>query len=99
LDQVAALFEHPEVELRLEEEAGVREPRLGHGLDAVQPVLDAVDAADLVSVERRDGDLHDPAPGSDQLNEYLRVEMKIVGVQLERDLAKHIDLVGAVPRV
>ena len=99
LDQVAALFEHPEVELRLEEQAGVREPHFGHGLDAVQPILDAVDTADLISVERRDGDLHDPSPGSDQLDEYLGVEMEIIGVQLERDLAKHVDLVGAVPRV
>src|SRR5438477_210334 len=98
-DQVAALFEHAEVKLRLEEQAGVRKPRLRHGFDAVQPVLDAVDTANLISIERRDGDLHDPSSRSDQLNEYLRVEMEIIGVELKRDLAKRIDLVGAVPRV
>ena len=39
---------------------------------------------DFVSVKSGDGQLHDFAPGEQQLHDDFRIEMKAVGVQIQR---------------
>ena len=50
-------------------------------------VLHAVHAADLVAVVGRDRQLDDALPGVQQLDDDLGVEVEVVRVEPERDLA------------
>ena len=75
------------------EAAVVEEPQpLGagneHRLRDIPGVLQAVHAADLVPVVGGDRQLLQPEPGEEELDDDLGVEVEVVRVQRERDLAQ-----------
>jgi hypothetical protein len=65
----------------------------------VAGVPEPVHPADLVAVERGDRYLFDALPGLVQLKDDLGVEVEVVRVPLERDLAQRGDPIRAVPAV
>jgi hypothetical protein len=65
----------------------------------VARVPQPVHAADLVAVERRDRHLLDALPGFIELHDDLGVEVEVVRVPLEGNLAQRCDAVGAVSAV
>ena len=69
------------------------------GLDDVDSVLEDVHIADLIAVIGRDGQLLDPQARAEELNDDLRIKMKIVGIQFKRDPGQGIHGVEPVARV
>ena len=99
LEEVGAILEESEVEPRLVVHPEPRKPSLRHRLEAVHRVGDPVHARDLVAVEGGDRNLHDRTPGRDELDQDLGVEVEVVRIELKRDRAECLDLVGAIAGV
>ena len=71
------------VELAVVEDVVALHPGLQGGPADVPGVVQAVDMADLVPVKGRDGQFADAQPGDDELDDDLRVEVEIVGVEIK----------------
>src|SRR5262249_52018941 len=56
--------------------------------DAISGVPQAVDMANLVPVKSRNRHLSDPQPGIVELQNDLRIEVPLVGVEKERNLTQ-----------
>ena len=71
------------VELAVVEDVVALHPCLQGGPADVPGVVQAVDMADLVPVEGRDGQFADAQPGDDELDDDLRVEVEVVGIEVK----------------
>jgi hypothetical protein len=83
-----------DVELAVVEDVQAVQPAGDGGDDDVLGVPEAVDAADLVAVVRRDRHFDDPLTGKHQLDDHLGVEVKHVGVVAEGNLRQGGHAVG-----
>ena len=88
-----------EVEGSLVEDACLVVAALRSGFDHIPGVAQPIDVADLVTVIGGDRDFDDPQLLQHQLDDDLCVEVKLVRVELERDLAERLHRVGAVAGV
>src|SRR5580693_1407881 len=71
------------IELAVVKQSGALEARLDRRPDNIERVFRPVHITDLIAVVSRDRQLPDGETGYDQLNDDLRVEMKILGVAVE----------------
>jgi hypothetical protein len=99
LEAVAPVPRRLHVVLPVVEDAEPVEAAAQRGEHHVCRVLDPVDAADLVAVVGRDGDLGHPEPGHQELDDDLRVEVEDVRIALERQRTERRHPVGAESRV
>lgn len=68
-------------------------------MDDVKAILYAVHAAYFICINRRDGHLENGDTELMELNNHLRIEIEIIGIELERDLGEDAATVYTISRV
>ena len=78
------------IELAVVKQAHVLQPGLNGRDHDIQRVFRPVDIANLVTVVGRDRQFDNRQTGDQQLNDDFRIEMKIVGVPVERNRPQRV---------
>jgi hypothetical protein len=97
--EIVCVFHEAGIELPVVEKVHPVELRAHHRAAHVPRVLHSVDAADFVPVVRRNWQLEDAQIRQYQLDDDLRVEMKIVAVAFERNAPERVGRVHPVAGV
>src|SRR5438309_287099 len=87
------------IEPAVVEQAQFLGPRFCDGSGHVPGIFQAIDATNLASIICGDRLLDDTQSGYDELDNNFGIEMKIVGVEVERNLLQRSHRVDAITRV
>src|SRR5256885_5962329 len=86
--QIVGFLRRIDVELPVEKQIQLMEPCPEHCSKNVCRVFQSIHVADFIAVERRNRQLSDPQFFQHELNDDLRIEMKIVRISFKWNLAE-----------